>query len=500
MMRPLLSLRQGLDGGVFKSLDPTIPDYYWEDCRNVLFRDGGVTVSDIFSGRGSFTITQEPRLGLWQSRTYAFTAKADGIYRTELNGDSVTVSTAQVDSVVNRSYSANGSDLFQWVNWDAAVCAVNGTGNVRIMGTGTLSFRTVSLLGTAIGTPGLKASLAFKLGPHLVVAGSFSTSGSGLRWGDTNAPESFTISAASAAGSLPIREANGKLTACAPLADRQMVYTRTQAFFTQYLGPPYVFGYQLAMNDVGVVGKNAVVSIAGYNYGLSDRGFFRTNGMTAEPIDTPQIRTWFQDRVNRDYIEMVNAVHAQDQNMVIWAYPCAPAKVNNEAVGFDYIKGTWTIFDFGWSAASNSEALNYPLLGYGVTQYNGTTTVAGEMQLRKRPVTDAYSPPFASAYAETKDMDMGDKNTRKLILGAKIGIYDNPAGYQDTTFQIGTREKLTDSVNWSSTLTVSAQQGFLPLNAQGRWVRLRFGATNFSGQRWSVQTIDLYGQRFGRDP
>lgn len=500
MMRPLLSLRQGLDTGVFKSLDPTIPDYYWEDCRNVLFRDGGVCVADIFSGRGSFTITIEPRLGLWQSRTYAFTAKGNGIYRTELIGDSITVSTAQVDSTANSSYSANGSRLFSWANWDAAVCAVDGGGDLRVFGTGTISFKTISLNGSGIGTPGIKPSLVFKLGPHLVLAGSFSTTGVGLRWGDTNAPESFTISAASAAGGLAIREANGKLTAHAPLADREMIYTRTQAFFAQYLGPPYVFGYQLAMSDVGVVGKNAVIAVAGYNYGLSDRGFFRTNGITAEPIDTPQIRTWFLDRVNRDQLEMVCATHAKDQNMIVWSYACSPSRHNNEAVGFNYIKGSWTIFSFGFSAASNDSALDYPLLGYGVSQYAGTTTVAGEMQLRKRAVTDAYAPPFAEAYAETKDMDLGDKNTRKLILGGKFGIYDNPAGYKDTTFQIGTREKLTDSVAWSSTLTVSAQQGQINLNSQGRWVKLRFGATNFSGQRWSVQTIDLYGQRFGRDP
>ena len=498
MMRPLLSLRQGLDGGVFKSLDPTIPDYYWEDCRNVLFRDGGVTVSDIFSGRGSFTITQEPRLGLWQSRTYAFTAKADGIYRTELNGDSVTVSTAQVDSVANRSYSANGSDLFQWVNWDAAVCAVNGTGNIRVMPTGTISFRTVSLNGAGIGGAGIKANLAFKLGPHLVVAGSFSTSGSGLRWGDTNAPESFTISAASAAGSLPIREASGKITACAPLGDRQMVYTRTQGFLVQYIGIPYVFGYQHAFSGVGIVGKNAVASVAGFNYGLSDSGFFRTNGLEIEHIDTPQIRNWFLERVNKNYIEMVCSVHVADQNMIIWFYPSAPSRHNNEGVGYNYISGKWTIFDFGVSAASNSDLFSYPLMHYVISQYNGTTTAAGELQVFKND--GSFNSPFVEAYAQTKPMDMGDKNNRKLVLGAKLGIWNNPEGYRDVQLRIGRQENLNDSIEWSNTLTVSTQQGFVPINVSGRWITVRLGATGSANQRWSVQTIDLYGQRFGRDP
>ena len=124
--------------------------------------------------------------------------------------------------------------------------------------------------------------------------------------------------------------------AAVPLSKRIAVYGKAQMFLGNYLSNDLVYGYQPALNGIGSVSKNAVVSVGRRNFGLSSQGFFVTDGASFEYIDDPAMRHWFQDNINQDQYAKVIGYHDEEDSQVLWYIPTVVTTKNDYCMTYNY--------------------------------------------------------------------------------------------------------------------------------------------------------------------
>lgn len=471
-------MRQGLDSGIWRSPHPLRPGIFWQDGRNVWWRDGGTQKMDGYTKAASLTATTTPIRGLGSlldsaSRKLAIGTK-DTLYIWDESDMSIAGSGYTGTLTESTIKAATQWSIESWGNW---FFATNGVDKPQVWKGIGASFTDVANMVVT------SAELFVRAGPHLLAFNTSSSRGH-FCWSDADNPETWTATTVNAAGSLNIRDIDSEIIAAVPMADRIAVYSQERMYLVSYLGSPFYFGYAPALAGIGALSKHAVVSIDRLNYGLSRQGFYMTDGSQFQWIDDPAIRTWFKARMNWSQRSKVCAYHDEDATQVIWYYPTTSTEPD-EGLGYDYQRRNWSIYQHGRTAALERDVFPNPLLA----DSSGVIYKAH----------DGYDAAGATltAYAESAPLDLGDQDAKKLILGIKVGV----TGYagKGVKVQLGSMETLEDSATYSATLTVSTGQSIIPCRISGRWIRVKISSSDM-GSGWNVSTLDLYGETFGQRP
>jgi hypothetical protein len=482
-MKKLLSLRQGLDSGIWTAPHPLNPRIFWNDGANVYFRNGAVQKMDGWTVACSITATATPCRGLGQlldatTRKLAIGTK-DGLYiwdeTTMVQAGSGYAGTLTETTV----RAATEWSIESWGQW---FFATNGVDRPQVWkGTGTSFTAVANITGASFST----AEIFCRLGPHLIAMATNNGIGH-IAWSHSDEPEEWTATAANAAGSLWVRDVESEIIAAVPMADRIAMYTKEQMFLLNYVGSPNYFGYSPALKGIGAVSKNSVVCVDRLNFGLGRQGFFMTDGSRFEWIDDPAVRTWFFNRVNWTQRSKINAYHDEDAQQVIWYYPLSSTVECSQGIGFDYQRRVWSLYDHGRTASIEREAFQYPITAdeishifYHHSGYDAGSTLSA-----------------LAAFAESGPLDLGDQDAQKVVFGVKAAV-SGVAG-SGLKCQIGGKERLSDSITWGATLTVGAGHDMVKCDppVTGRWIHVRLLSSD-KETGWSVAGLDLYGESFG---
>lgn len=479
-MKKLLSLREGLDSGIWTAPHPLRPNVFWTDGANVYFRNGAVQKMDGWTKAASITAATTPCRGLGQlldsaGRKLAI-GTADKLYIWD-ETDMVVAGSGYTGTLTETNIrAATQWSIVSWGNWFFATNGVDLP--VVWKGVGTSFTAVANLNGASLSTVEIFA----RRGPHLIAIKTNQGIGH-VVWSDADNPEQWTATTVNSAGELQVREVDSEIIAAVPIADRLALYTKEQMFLLNYVGAPNYFGYSPALQGIGAVSKNSVVAVDRLNFGLSRQGFYMTDGSRFEWIDDPAIRTWFFNRVNWSQRSKIVGYHDEDAAQIIWYYPLSSTAEPSHGVGFDYQRRVWSLYDHGRTAAIEREVFGNPVLAdteshifYGHSGYDATASVG------------------MTAFVESGPLEIESQDKQKLILGAKLAV-SGEAG-TGVKLMIGSQERLTDTIKWSPTLTVTTGHELVPCDVSGRWIRVRFLSSD-AGAGWSVGGLDLYGEVFG---
>lgn len=400
----------------------------------------------------------------------------------------IFVATAGTGYVAGDALTITGGD---GTGATAEVLTVGGSGEVTSVGmTNSGSGFTTAPTGVSGGTgSGLTCTFTIcdmdvttvnifrKFGPHILGFGT-NVSGKEFIWCDADDPDTWVAASDNLAGQLEIRELESPIQAVAQLGPRLAVYGEDQLFLVSYLANDLVFGYQAAVNGIGAVSKKAVVAVGRQNYGLSQQGFFVTDGAGFEYIDEPAIRDYFTENANKAQLSKTCAYHDEESTQIRWYFPTSAATVTG-GVSYNYKSNTWSILTDTTSAGDERRIINFPLSG----------TEGGLVYKENSGNNDSDS--AMVSWVRSKPLDIDNADIIKELDSIRIGWTG-----QGLTYRIGWSETEDGTITWGSYTAMETGFPFHNLRTAGRWLHIELYSASLNAN-WEVADVELIGRMEG---
>ena len=107
----------------------------------------------------------------------------------------------------------------------------------------------------------------------------------------------------------------------------------------QYLGPPYIWGFQILMDNISIMSPNASITVNNVTYWMGVDKFYMYSGQTQVlPCD---LRQYIFSDINYDQFQQVCAGTNEGFNEIWWFYPSANSLVNDRYVIYNYLEKIW---------------------------------------------------------------------------------------------------------------------------------------------------------------
>jgi len=236
------------------------------------------------------------------------------------------------------------------------------------------------------------------------VSGSLTQDPLFISWCDQEQPQVWYPTITNTAGSYRLTYGS-RIIAAVKTRQEILVFTDTALYSQQYLGAPYIYGFNPISVDITIVSQNAAVSTNGITYWMGQDKFYMYSGR----IDTLPcaLRQYVFDDINADQLELVYSGTNEKYNEVWWHYPSAGSVINDKYVVYNYLENLWFygIWDIeGAGTMQRSAWFDSHIIGNPVAAVNNIT-----VQHETGCDDGSVNPPAAiDAYIETSDFDIGE--------------------------------------------------------------------------------------------
>ena len=159
-----------------------------------------------------------------------------------------------------------------------------------------------------------------------------------IRWSEQESYTNWLPSVTNQAGSYRLSHGSQIITA---LQTRQeiLVWTDSAIYSMQYLGPPYIWGFNLLADNISVMSQNAVSTAAGITYWMGvDKFYAYTGRVETLPCS---VRQYIFSDLNRDQASQVFSGTNEGYNEVWWFYCSANSDVVDKYVIFNHLDRVW---------------------------------------------------------------------------------------------------------------------------------------------------------------
>jgi hypothetical protein len=218
-----------------------------------------------------------------------------------------------------------------------------------------------------------------------------------VRWSDQENPYEWVPEVTNQSGEF--RLSSGSFI-MGSRATRQeiLVWTDAAIYSMQYLGPPYIWGFQILMDNISVMSPNSMITINNVTYWMGVDKFYMYSGR----VETLPCSLWqytFED-INRDQAFQVFCGGNESYNEVWWFYCSQGSNVINKYIIYNYLERTWYYGTMARTAWLDSGLRQYPM----AADYNS------RMLFHESAVDDVSgtTPVPINAYIQSSDFDIGD--------------------------------------------------------------------------------------------
>lgn len=347
MSELLAQITEDLASGLWPDLPLRSPPL-WADGRNIYFEQGKLN-----GGLGeSLLFNPSDRSEVLGITTSVIDGEKTIIYGTGANLWKWTEAGGVVDITnTGGDYTGTSDNLWRFELWGDFISATNNKDAPQILKTTEFEDMTVAALTTVSGF--------VEHTPHML-AYATSDDPREIIWSDVDAVEDYTNGAASG---LPVRGLSSEILCAEKLGEIIAIYSSDEIRAASYIRAPYVYGVKPRLRGFGLVGRCALVNAVDRHYGFGPRGLWVTNGVSAEYISTGIVQKFIYNNLNRDKMHKVVGYNDKLRNMVIFFYPTEDSLVNNRGVGYNYKNNTFTLFNYGRSAAVDDSVFSFGITG-----------------------------------------------------------------------------------------------------------------------------------------
>jgi hypothetical protein len=161
------------------------------------------------------------------------------------------------------------------------------------------------------------------------------------------------------------------IVAAANTRQEILIWTDTAVFSMQYVGPPFVWTFNLIDQDISIASQNAAITVNNVTYWMGRDKFFLYTGRVETLPCT--LRQFVYSDINYDQIDQVCAGSNQGFNEVWWFYPSANSEINDRYVIFNYLERIWYYGTLNRSAWAEHTQRDLPVASFSIqTSYLAT--------------------------------------------------------------------------------------------------------------------------------
>ena len=219
-----------------------------------------------------------------------------------------------------------------------------------------------------------------------------------VRWSDQENPYEWVPAVTNQSGEYRLNI--GSYIVCGRSTRQEiLVWTDAAIYSMQYLGPPYVWGFQLLQDNISIMGPNASITVNNVTYWMGTDKFYRYTGRVETLPST--LRQYVYQDINQNQNFQVYAGSVEGYNEIWWFYCSANSDIVNRYVIYNYVDDVWYYGNMARTAWLDSGLRTYPM-GADVANFrvlyheNGVDDVSG---LTAVPIV---------SYVQSSDFDIGD--------------------------------------------------------------------------------------------
>ena len=219
--------------------------------------------------------------------------------------------------------------------------------------------KTFQVLTSSVG------NFAVALGANPYSPVNFSTTDDPLlvRWSDADNPYEWVPSTTNQAGEQHL--SNGSYIVQAVNTRQEiLIWTDAALFSMQYLGPPYVWGITLLMDNISIASPSSAVTVNNVTYWMGVDKFYMYSGRV-ETLPCSLRQYVFTD-LNMNQLDQVVSGSNEGFNEVWWFYPSRNSQVNDRYVIFNHLERIWYYGTLNRTAWLDSPLREYPMGAFSV--------------------------------------------------------------------------------------------------------------------------------------
>jgi len=218
-----------------------------------------------------------------------------------------------------------------------------------------------------------------------------------IRWSDQEDYTQWTPAVTNQAGSYTLSHGSQIISA---IQARQeiLVWTDSAIYSMQYLGAPYVWGFQILGDNLSIASPNAVATANNITYWMGVDKFYMYSGRVETLPCT--LRSYVYNDINLSQASQFFAGTNEGFNEVWWYYCSANSDTIDKYVVYNYLERIWYYGTLNRSAWLDSPLRIEPM----------ATTYGNQLVYHETGVDDGTTnPPSAiTAYVQSADFDIGD--------------------------------------------------------------------------------------------
>jgi hypothetical protein len=180
-----------------------------------------------------------------------------------------------------------------------------------------------------------------------------------VRWSDIEDFTQWVATPTNQAGSYRI-PTGSKIVAGIQGPQQGLLWTDLDLWAMQYIGPPFVYGFNKIGSNCGAVSRHCVGQVNGDVYWMSQRQFFKSTGTGVQVLPCPIWDIVFQQLSTSQFSKVVCGVNSQF-NEVMWFFPTGNNTENDTYVKYNYALNQWDYGTLGRSAWIDQSVLDQPI-------------------------------------------------------------------------------------------------------------------------------------------
>jgi hypothetical protein len=169
-----------------------------------------------------------------------------------------------------------------------------------------------------------------------------------IRWSDQESIWTWTPLTTNQAGDYRLSHGSAIITA-QQARQEILVFTDSAIYSMQYLGPPYVWSFQILGDNISIAGPNVVATASNITYWMGLDKFYMYSGRV-ETLPSTLREYVFTDINKTQSFQFVSGTN-EGYNEVWWQYCSATSNVIDRYVIYNYLDNVWYYGD--WSNYNN---------------------------------------------------------------------------------------------------------------------------------------------------
>tara|TARA_R110000868_G_scaffold45365_1_gene150509 strand:- start:161 stop:2728 length:2568 start_codon:yes stop_codon:yes gene_type:complete len=177
-----------------------------------------------------------------------------------------------------------------------------------------------------------------------------------VRWSDQANPYQWIPQVTNQSGEFTL--SNGSFIMCGQTTRQEtLIWTNSCLYSMQYVGFPYVWSFQVLMDNISIMSPNVPVTVNNVTYWMGKDKFYMYTGVVQTlPCS---LRQFIFDNINRDQAFQVFGGSNEAYNEVWWFYCSQNSTVIDKYVIYNYLDKVWSYGTMGRTA----------WLQYGINPY-----------------------------------------------------------------------------------------------------------------------------------